>query len=73
VKFAYPDNTITPESYEALWRTSCCNSTTSGEKPGADFGDSFPHWAKAMKELKVQDFEGFQNKARKFVDGFSRF
>jgi hypothetical protein len=26
-----------------------------------------------MKELNVRDFEEFQNKARKFVDGFSRF
>ena len=37
VKIAYPDNIITQESYEALWRTSCSNSTTSGEKPEADF------------------------------------
>jgi hypothetical protein len=26
-----------------------------------------------MKELNVRDFEEFQNNARKFVDGFSRF
>ena len=76
MKIAYPDNIITlltRESYEPVWRTSCSNSTTGGEKPGADFGDSFPHWAKAMKELNVRDFEEFQNKVRKFVDGFPRF
>jgi hypothetical protein len=26
-----------------------------------------------MKELKGRDFEGFQNKARNFVESFSRF
>jgi hypothetical protein len=25
-----------------------------------------------MKELKVRDFEGFQNKVRKYMDRFSR-
>jgi hypothetical protein len=73
MKIAFPDNILTPESYEALWRTCCCNSTTNGERPGADFGDSFPHWAKAMNGLKVRDFEEFQNRARKFMDSFSRF
>jgi hypothetical protein len=73
MKIAFPDNKITPASYEALWRTCCCNRTTDGDVPDAEFGNCFADWTKAMNGLKLRDFEAFQEKARCFMDSFSRF
>lgn len=73
MKIAFPENKLTPASYQALWRTCCCNRTTDGDVPEAQFGDCFADWTKAMNGLKVRDFEGFQNKSRRFMDSFSRF
>ncbi len=72
MKIAFPGGTITAESYEALWRTCCCNRTIDGEVPGQDFADSFADWTKAMMGLKLRDFEEFQRKARRFMESFSR-
>lgn len=70
MRIAFPDNVITAESYEVLWRTCCCNKTTDGDIPGVDFADSFGDWTKAMMGLKLRDFEEFQRKARRFMESF---
>lgn len=73
IKIAFLDGIMTAASYEALWRTCCCNRTIDGEVPGMDFADSFADWTKAMTGLKLRDFEEFQRKARRFMESFSRY
>lgn len=73
IKIAFPDNKMTPDSFEAFWRTCCCNRTIDGEVVGPDFADCFSDWTKAMTGLKLRDFEEYQAKARKFMESFSRF
>ncbi|KAG4441714.1 hypothetical protein IFR05_002793 [Cadophora sp. M221] len=73
MRIAFPDNQITAESYEVLWRTCCCNKTTDGDTPGADFAGSFGDWTKAMMGLKLRDFEEFQRKAGRFMESFSLY
>ncbi|KAL2059835.1 hypothetical protein VTL71DRAFT_9990 [Oculimacula yallundae] len=70
---AFPQKIVTAESYEALWRTCCCNRTSDGEIPGVDFAASFGDWTKAMMGLKLRDFENFQRKARRFAESFSLY
>jgi hypothetical protein len=50
----------------------CCNRTTDGDVQGAEFGDCFVEWTKAMNRLKLRDFEEFENNARRIMDTFSR-
>ncbi|KAH7310245.1 heterokaryon incompatibility protein-domain-containing protein [Rhexocercosporidium sp. MPI-PUGE-AT-0058] len=73
MRIAFPDNVVTAESYEILWRTCCCNKTTDGDIAGQDFADSFGDWTKAMMGLKLRDFEEFQRKGRRFMESFSLY
>ncbi|KAH7388923.1 heterokaryon incompatibility protein-domain-containing protein [Cadophora sp. MPI-SDFR-AT-0126] len=73
MKIAFPDSIITPDLYETLWRTCCCNKTTDGEVPGAEFAESFGEWTKAMMGLKLRDFREFQRRGRKFMESFSLY
>lgn len=70
---AFPEKSITPASYEAFWRTCCCNRTPSGSIPGAEFAESFAHWTKGMTGLKLRDFEEFQNRAKDFMESFDKY
>jgi hypothetical protein len=70
---AFPDKTITAASYEAFWRTCCCNRTPSGSIPGPEFAESFAFWTKGMTGVKLRDFEEFQDNAKDFMDSFNKY
>lgn len=70
---AFPSKTITATSYEAFWRTCCCNRTPSGNIPGPEFAESFAYWTKGMTGVKLRDFEEFHEKAKDFMESFNRY
>ncbi|KAH8652699.1 heterokaryon incompatibility protein-domain-containing protein [Tricladium varicosporioides] len=84
ISIAFPNGKITPESYEAFWRTCCCNRTTGqiagsnkpseGKVPGQTFARYFPAWTKAMKEgMKLRDLEEYHSNVKRFMDSFTKY
>ena len=48
MQIAFPDQTCTPEMYEALWRTWICNSTHEGTRPPPSWGERFSRYIQSQ-------------------------
>jgi hypothetical protein len=48
ISIAFPRGQMTKESYDALWRTFCWNTTNDGTPIPHDYADYFSAWVKAI-------------------------
>jgi hypothetical protein len=53
ISTAFPTGEMTEDSYDALWRTFCWNTTTNGKPIPDDYVDYFSAWVKAI--IRTED------------------